>query len=415
MRRLIKGLGFIVAALAIFAGILAAIYRDEIARLRAVNNLFEPDVIVENFRTMDTLFEYQVVRRGDDVWELPAGTQILLPETFAFGNDKTMNTAEFLDYTNTTGLIVLHDGKVVFEKYFKGETPETRHISWSVAKSFTSALVGITLHEGLIKDVQDPVTVYAPVLATSGYNNVPLKHVLQMSSGIGFNEDYADFYSDINRMGRTLAMRTPITDFVCSLKKAGPSGVKNHYVSMDTQVLCMVLRQTTGKSLTELTEEKLWRPIGMESDAYWLTDATGMELAFGCLNAVLRDYARFGLLYMNGGKRGDLQIVPAEWVRASTTPDGAHVQPKEDVTSPLAPGYGYQWWVPAGNRGDFLAQGVYNQMIYVDPRRRVVIAKTSANHHYLDDDYISEPQTTELCRAIAAQFPLATEVPQSSE
>lgn len=414
MRRLIKWFGFVLAALVISAGILAFLYRDEIARLRAVNNLFEPDVIVENFRTMDKLFEYQVVRRGDDVWELPAGTQIALPETFAFGNNK-MNTAEFLDYTNTTGLIVLHDGKVVFEEYYKGETPETRHISWSVAKSFTSALVGIAMQEGHIKDVQDPVTVYAPVLATSGYNNIPLKHVLQMSSGIGFNEDYADFFSDINRMGRTLALRTPIIDFVCSLKSAGPSGVKHHYVSMDTQVLCMVLRQTTGKSLTQLTEEKLWRPIGMESDAYWLTDTTGMELAFGCLNAVLRDYARFGLLYMNGGKRGDRQIVPAEWVRASTTPDGAYVQPKDDVTSPLAAGYGYQWWVPAGNRGDFLAEGVYNQFIYVDPQRRVVIAKTSANHHYLDDDYISEPQTTELFRAIAAQYPLVTEVAQSSK
>lgn len=405
MRKILIRLGAMAATLAIAAGVLAIVYRHEITRLVAVINLFEPDTIVENFRTMDKLVvEFQTVHKGDDVWELPAGTPISLPKTFAFG-EKEMDTAAFLDYTNTTGLIVLHDGKIVFEEYYKGETPETKHISWSVAKSFTSALVGIALYEGHIKDVMDPVTNYAPVLAESGYNNVPLKHVLQMSSGIGFNEDYADFYSDINRMGRTVAMRTPITEFVCSLENVRPSGTMHHYVSMDTQVLGIVLREATGKTLTELTEEKLWKPMGMESDAYWLTDSTGMELVFGCLNAVLRDYARFGLLYMNGGKRGDKQIVPAEWVRASTTPDGAHVMPKDDVTSLAASGYGYQWWVPAGNRGDFLAVGVYNQFIYVNPARRVVIAKTSANAHYLTDDSISEPQATELFRAIAAQFP----------
>jgi CubicO group peptidase (beta-lactamase class C family) len=405
MRKAFKRLGVIAVLLAIPVGMLAVVYRAEIIRLWTVINLFEPNLIVENFRTMDRLFEYREVRRGDEVWQLPAGTPITLPDTFAFGEKKRINTAEFLTYTNTTGLIVLHDGAVVFEEYYMGEARETRHISWSVAKSFTSALVGIALDEGHIKDVMDPVTRYAPVLSSSGYDKVPLKHVLQMSSGVRFNEDYADFFADINRMGRTLAMRSPIAEFVCSLESERPSGTVNHYVSMDTQVLCMVLREATGKTLTQLTEEKLWHPIGMESDAYWLTDATGMELAFGCLNAVLRDYARFGLVYMNGGKRGDKQIVPAAWVRASTTPDGPHVMPREDVTSVGASGYGYQWWVPAGNRGDFIAVGVYNQFIYVNPARRVVIAKTSANPHYLKDDSISEPQTTELFRAIAAQFP----------
>lgn len=403
MRKTFVRLGMAAAALALAAGVLALVYRAEIARLVAVINLFAPDTIVENFRSMDRLFESRPVRAGGTVWELPAGAPLALPATFPFGGQE-MDTADFLDYTHTTGLIVLHDGKVVFEEYYRGETRETRHISWSVAKSFTSALVGIALHEGHIKDVMDPVTDYVPALSASGYNQVPLKHVLQMSSGIGFNEDYADFYSDINRMGRALALRTPVAGFIGSLKNVRPPGTKHHYVSMDTQVLGMVLCEATGKTLAQLTEEKLWIPMGMESSAYWLIDTTGMELAFGCLNAVLRDYARFGLLYMNGGKRGDTQIVPAEWVRASTTPDAPHLMPKDDVTSVDAPGYGYQWWVPAGNRGDYIALGVYNQFIYVDPLRRVVIAKTSANPHYLEDDVISEPQATELFRAIAAQL-----------
>lgn len=402
LSRILKGFAMAGAVVLLVAVGAAIIHRGEIARLSALHWLFEPDRIVENFRNMDTLFDTVEVRRGDAVWELPAGERIALPEVFDFGGD-AIETAPFLEYTNTTGLIVLHEGRVVFEEYYRGETPETRHISWSVSKSLTSAMIGIALEEGHIEDIMDPVTKYVPLLADSGYNNVPLKHVLQMSSGIGFNEDYADFFSDINRMGRSIALRTPISDFVCSLRNARPSGTQHLYVSMDTQVLAMVLREATGASLAAYTEEKLWKPTGMESDAYWLVDATGMELAFGCLNAVLRDYARFGLLYLNEGRRGDQQIVPAAWVHASTTPDGAHVMPSDDVTSVDGLGYGYQWWIPARPEGDYMAVGVYNQFVYIHPTHRVVIAKTSANARYLDDDYISEPQTTQLFRAIAAK------------
>jgi len=393
--------GAAVLAVLLIAAIAAAgFYRDDLTRLLALLNLFTPDRIVENFRNMDKVFDTVDVRAGDDVWALEPGTPIVLPEEFDFGGEK-MDTAAFLDYTNTTGLIVLHEDRVVFEEYYRGETAATKHISWSVAKSFTSALVGIALVDGHIGGVMDPVTQYVPGLAGSGYDGVPLKHVLQMSSGVRFDEDYDAFFSDINRMGRTIALGTPIADFVGSLRNEVPPGTRHHYVSMDTQVLAMVLREATGQTLAALTEEKLWKPIGMESGAYWMADSAGMELAFGCLNAVLRDYARFGLLYLNEGKRGDKQIVPAEWVRASTTPDAPHVMPGGDVTAVDDQGYGYQWWIPARPHGDYIAVGVYNQFIYVCPKHRIVIAKTSANAHYLDDESISEPQTIELFRAIA--------------
>jgi len=382
------------------AGLVAYVNRAEVARLYALLNLFEPDYIVENFRAMHRMFDTVPVRAGDEVWALEKGTPITLPDTFDFGGEP-IDTSDFLEYTNTTGLIVLHEGRVVFEEYYLGESAATKHISWSVAKSFTSAMVGIALDEGHIGGIMDPVTQYVPDLAGSGYDGVPLKHVLQMSSGVRFDEDYDAFFSDINRMGRTIALGTPIADFVGSLRNEVPPGTRHHYVSMDTQVLAMVLREATGQTLAALTEEKLWKPIGMESDAYWMVDSTGMELAFGCLNAVLRDYARFGLLYMNEGKRGDTQIVPAEWVRASTSPDAPHVMPGDDVTAVDGLGYGYQWWIPAQPHGDYIAVGVYNQFVYVCPKHRVVIAKTSANAHYLDDDSISEPQAIELFRAIA--------------
>jgi CubicO group peptidase (beta-lactamase class C family) len=385
----------------------------EIRRLLAVVKLFEPDTIVENFRSMDRMFDTVPVSRGEDVWHLPEGSRISLPARFAFGGS-ILQTATFLDYTNTTGLIVLYDGHVVFEEYYCGETRATPHISWSVSKSFVSALVGIALAEGHIRNIMDPVTDYVPILKDSGYDNVPLKHVLQMSSGIRFNESYANFFSDINRMGRTLALRRSIADFIRSLRSARPSGTVLNYVSMDTQVLAMVLCEATGKSLAELTQEKLWKPAGMEADAYWLTDATGMELGFGCLNAVLRDYARFGLLYMNQGRRGETQIVPAHWVQESIAPDAPHLMPGDDVTSEAGLGYGYQWWVPPRSDGDYCAIGIYNQFIYVDPRRRVVIAKTSANAHYLEYETTSELQSIEFFRAIAASLECAQPTPTAA-
>jgi len=397
---MLRILGGVVVLLLVVASIAAFVYRHELRRLHAVTTLFEPDRIVQNFRSMDTIFEIAPVFRGDELWELAEGETVTLPASFDFGGE-TMDTAAFLEYTHTTGLIVLHNDRIVFEEYYLDETPATRHISWSVAKSFVSALVGIALHEGHIDDIMDPVTKYAPVLAGSGYDGVPLKDVLQMSSGVAFNEDYADFYSDINRMGRTIALSTPIEAFVNSLPNEVEPGTRNLYVSMDTQVLAMVLHGATGRSLADLTTENLWKPMGMESDAYWMVDSVGKELAFGCLNAVLRDYARFGLLYLHGGQRDGEQIVPAEWVRDSVTPDGDHLLPRDDVTNPNGLGYGYQWWVPARSDGDYTAVGVYDQFVYVNPRHRVVIAKTSANPHYLDDKQISKTQSIEMFRAIA--------------
>ena len=391
------------AALLLIAACTAFYYRHELLRLRTAMTLFEPGRIVENFRSMDSLFNASVVHHGGNVWTLPVGTPITLPETFDFG-ETTLHTDDFLTYTNTTGLIVLHNDAIVFEEYYLGETAATRHISWSVAKSFTSALIGIAFDKGQLESIEDPVTKYAPILAGSGYGEVPLKDVLQMSSGIGFNEDYGDFSSDINRMGRMIALNSSIDEFVLSLRNEVPPGTKNHYVSMDTQVLGMVLREATGQSLTALLEANIWKPVGMEADAAWLVDNEGMALVFGGLNAVLRDYARFGLLYLHEGRRGDTQVVPAAWVRASTTPDGPHVMPGGDVTNGEDFGYGYQWWIPPRSDGDFLAIGVYDQYIYVNPRHHLVIAKTSANPHYEDDSERSEAQTVALFRAIAEKL-----------
>jgi len=255
--------------------------------------------------------------------------------------------------------------------------------------------------EGYIESIEDPATKYVPFLIGSGYEGVRIKDILQMSSGVRFDETYADFFSDINRMGRVIALNTSLADFIHTLENEREPGTYNHYVSMDTQVLGMVLMEATGKSLTELLEEYIWKPVGMEADAYWLVDGDGAELAFGGLNAVLRDYARFGLLYLHGGKRGDDQIVPADWVIASVTPDAPHLMPGENPASGWVMGYGYQWWIPDGPENDFMAIGIYNQFIYVNPDLGVVIAKNSAYADYDTDGEEKELESVAVFRAIA--------------
>lgn len=384
----------------VVAGLTFMVYRDNIIRMQQFVRMFDEPYIVENFRTMDSFLDSSVVSKGDNIWKLERD-ESSLPESFDFG-DTTLSVKDYMADVRTLGMIVLHDDVIVYEEYFEGSDETTRHVSWSVAKSFTSAMVGIAIDEGHIDDIMDPVTKYVPSLKESGYNEVPIKHIVQMSSGIRFNEDYADYDSDINTMGAMLALNKPIDDFIVSLVNELEPGTVNRYVSMDTQVLGMLLSNATGQTLTSYFEEKIWKPLGAESDAYWNVDGGGMELCFGFLNAVLRDYARFGLLYMHEGRKGDNQIVPKDWVAASVVPDAPHLMPGTDRTDIEGMGYGYQWWIPVDADGEFLAIGVYNQMIYVNTRKKVVIAKNSANHRYLEDNYLSEPIHIEMFRAIAA-------------
>jgi CubicO group peptidase (beta-lactamase class C family) len=375
------------------------IYRKEIGRLYHVITLFEPGVIVSNFRNMDTMFDYRTVHRGETVFGL-TDEKRALPDTYVYEGE-VKSTAKFIDETWTTGLIVLKGDTVAFEEYYLGNDRGSKAISWSVAKSFVSALVGIAVDEGYIKDIKDPVTRYVPSLKGTGYDGVPIKDVLEMSSGIRFNEDYADFHSDINRMGRVIALSGSLDSFVASLKNERKPGTYNHYVSMNTQVLGMVLREATGRDISSYLEEKIWKKIGMESDAYWLIDGAGMELAFGGLNVVLRDYARFGLLYLNGGKMMGQQIVPEDWVSASVNPTAPYLLPGKRDSSDWVLGYGYQWWIPENPQGDFLAIGIYNQFIYVSPKYNVVIAKTSAYADYDVDGEAKELESIAFFRAIA--------------
>jgi hypothetical protein len=361
-------------------------------------HLFDEDRIVENFRSATTIWPAKHLEKSSQPYRYTVDLSGSLPSNFSY-DDQDYATQAFLKDSWTTGFLVIQDDVIVSEDYFLGNTQTTQNISWSMAKSFISALVGIAVDKGQITSIEQAVDVYAPQLEGSGYEGVRIKDVLQMSSGIAFNEDYGDFYSDINRWGRDFAVGNSQDAFAASLNRGVKPGTKNLYVSIDTHVLSMVLNRATGQSITEYMQENLYDPAGMEHEGYWIADGANAEMALGGLNLTLRDFAKIGSMYLHGGVLNGQQIVPKAWVADSITPDGPHVQPGPDF------GYGYQWWIPPGNEGEFMAMGVYNQYIYVNCETDTVIAKLSANPYYNDITYAPSSDWAHLAlfRSIAHQ------------
>ncbi len=365
MKRLARWTLRVLVVLLVAIVAVAAWKWDEIQRLLAVNSLFEEDRIVENFSAMDRLFFHQPL-------EL-AGAQ---PQPWPERPLPMPELSEWVEQRAVTGLVVLKDGAIAHEGYFLGTSADDRRISWSVAKSYLSALIGIAHAEGSIESLDDSVTKYVPALVGTAYEGASIRNLLQMSSGVRFNEDYLDPNSDINRMGRVLALGGSMDEFAASLEERERSpGEAWYYVSIDTHVLGMVLRAATGRSVIDLLGDKLLRHLGLESQPYYVTDGYGTAFVLGGLNMMTRDYARFGQLYLQDGVWNGQELVPAAWVAESTaasapTPEGALK-------------YGYQWWVPAdAEKGEFFARGIYGQYVYVNKPAGVVVAVNSADRRF---------------------------------
>ena len=346
------------------------IYGPKAIRVYNVVHLFDQDKIVNNFINMDKVFPSKPIKASSNPHIFNVRT-FDLPEFYEL-EGKQHNLAEALDYFKSDGLIVLQNGDLIYENYWQGNSQNQPHISWSVAKSFLSALIGIAYHDGLIEDLNDPITKYLEDFQATGYANIPVKDILQMSSGIIFNEDYADYNSDINKFARALAQGTSMRDFAKKLENGKEPGTFNHYVSIDTQMLAMLLEEVTGKTVSQNLEEKIWTKIGMENDAYYMVDDTGMEWALGGLNATLRDYAKFGLLYLNKGTWNGKQIVPEDWVNASHSLKEPHLQPGDNELSSNTWGYGYQWWLTGDESPLAVGLGYGNQILVIIPEKNIV-------------------------------------------
>ncbi|MCA0871856.1 beta-lactamase family protein [Seohaeicola saemankumensis] len=384
MRTFGKWLGRILLALCLAAIVVGIWKREEIARLWAVNSLFSEDKIVHNFTHMDAAFLSAPVPRGNG----PTSTLSYGPET-----ELPPGVADWIIERDVTSILVMKDGEIRFEEYFLGTGPDDHRISWSVAKSYLSALLGVLLEEGAIASLDDPVTTYAPLLTGSAYDGATIRNVLNMASGVQFDEDYFDPDSDINRMGRVIALGGTLDDFTASFTaRFAEPGETWQYVSIDTHVIGMVIRGATGRSIADLMSEKILVPLGLEHDGYYVTDGAGAAFVLGGLNFTTRDYARFGQMILQDGMYGSRQIVPADWIAASTAP-----------SAPTAPGkiqYGYQWWIPSdAQEGEFFGLGVYGQHMYFDRPRGVLIMTTGADRRFKDDGVLTG--NIEIFRKIA--------------
>lgn len=361
-----KWVGRILLGCAAFVIAVGLWKREEIMRLMVVNTIFEPDRIVHNFSHMDEAFLHRALPHGSTPVPLPKGAPMALPS----------GLPEWMTDRRVTSLVILKDGVLRHESYHLGTTATDVRISWSLAKSFISALTGVVIAEGAIASLNDPVTTYAPQLKGGAYDQSTVRHVLQMSTGVRFNEDFQDYHSDINRMGRVLALGRLMDDFAAALTEtvAAP-GSGWQYVSIDTHVLSMVLRGATGRSLIDLMGEKITGPLGLEAEAYYLTDGAGVAFALGGLNMTTRDYARFGQMMLQRGVWQGQRLIPETWVLASTTPSAP--------TTDGAYGYGYQWWMPHDARPrEYMGRGIYGQYLYINEAERTVIALTAADPEF---------------------------------
>lgn len=384
MRAVFKWVARLVLMLCLAVALVGIWKREEVSRLLAVNSLFAPDKIVHNFSNMDQLFWTTPVSRGEGpVSPLPQGTAMTLPAS----------TDDWIERRALTGLLVLKGGEIRHEAYYLDTTPEDRRISWSMAKSYISALLGILVDEGALA-LEDPLIKHVPALKGSAYENTRVIDALHMSSGIAFNEDYLDFHSDINKMGRVLALGGSMDAFAAGQDQIRDTpGASWHYVSIDTHVIGMAIRGATGRSIPDLMQEKLIAPLGMEEDALMITDGAGVSFVLGGLNLRLRDYGRFGQMVLQDGMWQGKRILPEGWVKRSGT-----------FTAPTAAGkhaYGLHWWGAHDPReGEFFARGVYGQYIYINTPLDVVIVVTSADRLFRQKGVSRE--MVDMLRNIAA-------------
>lgn len=316
------------------------------------------------FAHWDLVFSGRVVRRGAKPRPIPIGRTL---GAFSAGpGARDLDT--FIADQKVAGLIVIVDGKVRLERYALGYSASGRWMSQSVAKSITSTLVGAAVRDGFITSIDDPVTKYVPDLAGSGYEGVTIRQVMTMTSGVRWNEDYTDPSADVARINAepvTPGMNATVS-YVRKLPRVAEPGTKWNYNTGETHLLGVVVSRAVKKPLGTYLSEKIWAPYGMEQDAFWSTDSTHHERSGCCLQAALKDFARFGQFVLGDGRIDGRSIVPEGWFRAATsrqTPDPNR-------------GYGYQWWTFAD--GAFGAIGIHGQLIYVDPKRKLVIAMNSA-------------------------------------
>ena len=327
--------------------------------------LFWPQAQREaEFRRMERRFPSDVAARGARVHALPEGEPLTLA-----GGDAWLDG--YMDEHHIAGLMVLHDGNVRLRRHGLGFGPQDRWESFSVAKSVTSTLLGIALQQGHVESLDDVLPTYIPELADSAYADVTVQQLLTMTSGVRWNEDYADDQSDVAQMylGACVDGQAHALSYLRGLPQQHAPGTHWNYNTAETDLLGIVVERATGRPLAHYLSDTLWKPYGMAADATWIRDeCDGSNTGGSGLSATLADYARIGQFMLEGGRIDGEQVIAEAWMQGAVRGQDAEGAPER--------GYGYLWWTDAD--GSYAAIGIFGQMVYVDPSRELVIAQVAA-------------------------------------
>lgn len=355
------------------------------------------DVNALTFRSMDTLFTTRTVPRSGAVWHFPV-SEHALDFTYTW-QGKTHPASDVLERTYTNALLILKDGRIVAELYRNNSDEHSRFIGWSMTKSITSVLVGCAMAEGRIDSLDTPISNYLPELKGGGYEGVSIRHVMQMRSGVDYEERY-DFANPgraaSNHINSLVRNTTRFVDVARTLPRIHPPGEHFQYKTIDTAVLGWLIERVTRGSVAAYTAHCLWEPLGAEADGFYIMDGppgTGREFSGAGFNATLRDFARFGQMMLDGGVANGRRVVSSDWVQQSTRPSGGGDSPRG--------GYGLQWWTLGG--AAYSAIGLQGQYVFIDPATRTVVVKLS--YFPPGDDSALDAETTEFLRAASAWVP----------
>ncbi|MEM7415169.1 MAG: serine hydrolase [Gemmatimonadota bacterium] len=311
------------------------------------------------FPNYDLLFGTRSVPASTNPRPMPrsAGDELAVTVSVDGG---AFDVDDFVRANEMAGLIVVHRDTVLLERYSMDHGPDDVWVSYSVAKSVVSLLYGAAIADGYIASIDDNAADYLPLLRGSTYDGVRLRDLLQMASGVEWNEDYTDPTADVSQeIGLSNLARI---DFIKDKPRAAPPGTEFNYSTGETHLAGAVLRGAIGNNLASYLHQKVWEPFGMESDANWrLVEDSGPEHGGCCVSATLRDYARIGLFALHEGRGSDgMSRLPDGWMAESTTPSAPN------------DGYGYLWWLSPD--GSYSAYGIFGQLIHIDPSRELVIA-----------------------------------------
>lgn len=338
-----------------------------------------PQFQAYGYRIIDRLFFSRPVAASGSGSPLPYGPELRVRYRSA-GVERSIDA--FMDHNVVSGLLVVKDGRIVLERYGLGLTPSDRWSTMSTVKSVTAMLVGAAIQDGAIGGIDDPADRYLPSLAGSGYEGVTIRHLLTMSSGMDWSEVYSDPASDVNQYSRHLAAGTPygVITMLCDLDRRWNAGTRWHYNTGDTYLLGRVLVAALGRPLAGYLSDKIWKPAGMEFDAFYTLDAPdGHEIGGSRAGMALRDFGRFAQVILDDGVIGGTRILPEGWVDAALRPSflfGPQDQDFGSIRSSRLKGYGYSWWI--GEDGSAQAHGFAGQRIFLDRGAHLAVITLSA-------------------------------------